>query len=71
MAITSTKAQTSNPMYSTRVAGAPIRTASVFFFTAASPAMSRRLLTTSRATASSPTGTPARTDRPVIRPRWT
>ena len=57
--------------YSRLVAGAPMRTARVRLPLAVSPGMSRRLLTTSRATASRPTGTAAATARPVIRPIWT
>ncbi len=45
---------------SLRVAGAPIRTASVRFPDELSPGMSRRLLTTRRATDRRPTGAAAR-----------
>ena len=57
--------------YSVRVRGAPSRTARVIFPARLSPGMSRRLFTTRRATARSPTGTDASTARAVIRPVWT
>src|ERR1700733_7650511 len=57
--------------YNHRVTDAPTRTAKVRLPAVSSVAMSRRLLTTSNATASRPTGTPARTDSDVSRPSCT
>jgi len=57
--------------YSTRVRAGPSRTASVSLPVSASVSTSRRLLATSRAQASNPTGTDARRARPVSRSSWT
>ncbi len=73
MASSSTEANatTRSTAYRVRVRPSPSRTASVRFPVTESVGMSRRLLTTSRAVASRPTGTAATTASSVICSDWT